>query len=41
MTAGESGDITEAALPLNAAEEALAEATDAAAEGAAFDFGTD
>jgi argininosuccinate synthase len=41
VTAGESGDITEAALPRNAAEEALAEATDAVTEGAAFDLGTD
>jgi argininosuccinate synthase len=38
---GESDEITERAEPLTAAGEELAEATDAAAESAAFDTGTD
>ena len=38
---GEAGEITEPAEELSAAGEELAEATDAAAEGAAFDAGTD
>jgi argininosuccinate synthase len=41
VTAGEADEITENALPRDAASEELASAVDEASEGAAFDFGTD
>ncbi len=41
ITAGESDEVVEHAVPLSAEREALAEAIDAAGESAAFDFGTD
>jgi argininosuccinate synthase len=41
ITAGESDEVVEHAVPMTAEREALAEAIDAAGESAAFDFGTD
>ncbi len=41
VTAGEAEEITEHVLPYDASREVLAEATDAAGEAAAFDFGAD
>jgi argininosuccinate synthase len=41
LTQGEAGEITERAEQYSAAQEELAEATDAASEAAAFDSGTD
>ena len=41
ITAGESDEVVEHAVPMTAEREALAGAIDAAGESAAFDFGTD
>jgi argininosuccinate synthase len=41
LTQGAAGEITEHAEEYSTAQEELAEATDAANEAAAFDFGTD
>jgi argininosuccinate synthase len=41
VSTGEAGEITEHAAPYDADREALADATDAAGESAAFDFGSD
>ena len=41
LAAGHASEITEPAAPVDAEAEALAEATDAAGESAAFDFGSD